>query len=241
MEKTCDTLFQGRLHCNQYTYGYRFSIDAVLVAHFCRIGPQDMVLDLGCGSGVIGLVLAYRYHDITVHGLEVQESMAALARENIVLNKLDQRMRITIGDACTIKQSVQVESFDHVVCNPPYGKRERGRLNRHASVSTARHELCGELYDFIKASAFSVKNRKKVTFIYPASGSATLITQLHDNRLIVKRLQSVYSYPGDQNAKLIMVEAMKNGGDHCEVLPPLYIYTAKDGQYSEEVKAMYRE
>jgi len=150
-------------------------------------------------------------------------------------------MRITSGDACTIKDHLRVESFDLVVCNPPYGKRQSGRLNKHASISTARHELRGELEDFIKAAAYSVKNRKKVTFIYPASGAAKLITQMHAHRLIVKRLQSVYSYPGDQSARLILVEAVKNGGDHCEVLPPLYIYSAKNGEYSEEVKAMYRE
>lgn len=52
-----DTLFDGKLHCRQHTYGYRFSIDSVLLADFCMSWKDAEILDLGCGCGVLGLIL----------------------------------------------------------------------------------------------------------------------------------------------------------------------------------------
>ena len=61
-----DTLFSGRLICRQPEHGYRFSVDAVLAAHFAGPAATDRVLDLGCGCGVIGLILAHRCPDLAV-------------------------------------------------------------------------------------------------------------------------------------------------------------------------------
>ena len=72
MPLTDDTLFNGRLVCRQHRNGYRFSLDAVLLAHFCQPASRDKVLDLGCGCGVIGLVLCYRHPEVQVTGLELQ-------------------------------------------------------------------------------------------------------------------------------------------------------------------------
>ncbi|MCW5198647.1 SAM-dependent methyltransferase, partial [Desulfobulbus sp. F3] len=57
---TDDTLFNDRVICRQHRDGYRFSIDAVLLAHFCRPAARNMVLDIGCGCGVISLILCCR-------------------------------------------------------------------------------------------------------------------------------------------------------------------------------------
>ena len=57
----------------------------------------------------------------------------------------------------------------------------------------------------------------------------------------MKRMQTVYSYPGKESeARLVLVEALKNGGDGMRVESPLYIYSEKDGEYSQELQAMYR-
>ncbi|MCI5142581.1 MAG: SAM-dependent methyltransferase, partial [Candidatus Electrothrix sp. ATG1] len=56
---------------------------------------------------------------------------------------------------------------------------------------------------------------------------------------IPKRIQPVYSYPEDSQARLVMIEAMKNGGEGVRLLPPLYIYQYSDGPYSKKISAMY--
>lgn len=238
---TDDTLYQGHLICRQHRNGYRFSVDAVLAAHFSRPGTGGRVLDLGCGCGVIGLILAYTHSDISVCGLELQEELAALALENAGLNGFAGRFRVLKGNVRAIADLLPPEQFDLVVCNPPYRKKDSGRVNRDDQAACARHELTAEIQDFARAAAFAVKNRGRVVFVYPARRLNALAAALHAHRLTPKRLQPIYSYPGAESARLVLVEAIKNGGEQIEILAPWYIYASKNGDYAPAMLALYRE
>ena len=238
-ELTDDSLFAGRLVCRQYAGGYRFSVDAVLLAHFATPKAGQQVLDLGCGCGVIGLILAYRHPQITLCGLELQAELAQLAEENVAANGVASRYQILNSDVRAINIVLAPESFDLVVCNPPYREQASGRLNTNDQAALARHEVQGSLVDFVRAAAFAVKNRGKVFFIYPARRSVFLLACLHAQGLIPKRLQAIYSYPSAEQACLVLVEAVKNGGEQCSILPPFYLYEDKNGEQSTALLAMY--
>ena len=236
---TDDTLFNGRLVCRQHRDGYRFSLDAVLLAHFCQPASRDKVLDLGCGCGVIGLILCYRHPDVQVTGLELQPALADLSQQNIQANSLQDRFAVINGDLRTIKQHLRAESYELVLSNPPYHKVGCGRISQEDECALARHELTADPDSVIAAAAYAVKNRGTVACIYPAERLATVIAAMMKKRLVPKRIQPVYSYPEDDRARLVMIEAMKNGGEGLRLLPPLYIYQYPDGPYSAEVAAMY--
>ncbi len=238
---TDDTLFQGGLICRQSRDGYRFSVDAVLAAHFAAPKPGAQVLDLGCGCGVIGLILAFRHPQVSVCGLELQEQLAALAEENRALNDFADRFRVIRGDVHAIATLLAPESFDIVVCNPPYRKKDSGRINQDDQAACARHELTASVDDFVRASAFCVKNRGRVVFVYPAVRCNTLLVALQHHRLTLKRLQPVYSYPGPASARLVLIEAVKNGGEQGEILAPFYIYALQNGDFSPAMLALYRK
>jgi tRNA1(Val) A37 N6-methylase TrmN6 len=241
MPLTDDTLFNGRLVCRQHRDGYRFSLDAVLLAHFCRPASRDHVLDLGTGCGVISLVLCYRHPDIQVTGLELQPALAELAQNNAQANKLEDRFAVQQGDLRRIKKHLRAESYELVLSNPPYHKVGCGRISQEDECALARHELTADPDSVIAAAAYAVKNRGTVACIYPAERLATVIAAMMKKRLVPKRIQPVYSYPEDDRARLVMIEAMKNGGEGLCLLPPLYIYQYSDGPYSAEVAAMYAE
>ena len=236
---TDDTLFNGRLVCRQHRDGYRFSLDAVLLAHFCQPASQDKVLDLGCGCGVIGLALCYRHLDVQVTGLELQPALADLSQQNIQGNSLQDRFAVINGDLRTIKQHLRAESYELVLSNPPYHKVGCGRISQEDECALARHELTADPDSVIAAAAYAVKNRGMMTCIYPAERLATVLAAMMKKRLVPKRIQPVYSYPEDDRARLVMIEAMKNGGEGLRLLPPLYIYQYPDGPYSDELAAMY--
>lgn len=236
---TEDSLFQGRLVCRQHADGYRFSVDAVLAAHFCRPGSGATVLDLGAGCGVIALILAHRHAHVRVTGIELQPGLAALAAENIRRNAMQDRVRIVEGDARQIGRVLAPESFDLVVCNPPYRGLGSGRASSAGEAAIARHELRATLADMVRAAAFCVRNRGGVVFVYPAARMATLLYRLQERNLVPKRLQPVYSYPEDRCGRLVLVEAVKNGGEELRLLPPLFVYARKNGPYSREMQEMY--
>ena len=236
-----DTLFSGRLICRQPEHGYRFSVDAVLAAHFARPAAADRVLDLGGGCGVISLILAHRNPEITVCGLEVQADLAALAADNARQNGFADRVRVIRGDVRAIGELLASESFDLVVANPPYRSLGSGRLSDHDQAARARHELHGDLVDFVRAAAFAVRNRGRAVFVYPALRTATLLAVLQSHRLTPRRLQPVVAWPGAACARLALVEAVKNGGEGFEILGPLPIDAARGGGPSAELQAMYAE
>lgn len=239
---TSDTLFDGKIHCCQYENGYRFSIDSVLVSHFAQVKEGERILDLGSGCGIIGLILLHRHlqKGISVTGIEKQEGLVTIARTNISTNNFQSVFELICGDITGIRRIIEPESYSMTICNPPFYIAGRGRQNREQGRKEARHQSSTVLFDFVKAASFSVKNRGRAIFIYPANQLSELVASCIASRLEPKIMRFVYPYPYPQrNANLVLVETLKNGGSGAEIRPPLYIYTSRNGSYSKEVEEMY--
>lgn len=236
---TTDTLFDGELICAQSQDGYRFSIDAVFLAHFCSPRQHDRILDLGAGCGVVSLIIASRHPAVTLTCLEIQESLIRLISHNIHQNNLGERFHAVPGDLCCINGLVEAGGYDQVVCNPPYYRVDSGRHNYNEEQAVARHEIKARLDDVVRAAAYALRTKGRLTMVYPASRVASLMSTLKRYRFEPKRFRAVYSYPG-VDASLCLVEAAKCGGDHMDLLPPLYVYDYPGGGYSAEVAQWYR-
>ena len=113
-----------------------------------------------------------------------------------------------------------------------------GRLSDHDQAARARHELHGDLVDFVRAAAYAVRNRGRAVFVSPALRTATLLAVLPNHRLTPRRLQPVVAWPGAPSARLALVEAVKNGGEGFEILAPLPIDAARGGGPSAELRAI---
>jgi tRNA1(Val) A37 N6-methylase TrmN6 len=144
------------------------------------------------------------------------------------------------GDLCRIKELFVAESFDQVVCNPPYGSIGSGRQNPGDEEAVARHEIRCDVAGVVQAVAFCLSNRGRASFVYPAGRAAGLIFSLRQYRLEPKRLQIVYSYPGGKG-RLILLEVMKNGGEELTIEQPFYVYQRQNGDYSLEMQKMYEK
>lgn len=239
---TKDSLFDGDLVCYQRRDGYRFSVDAVLLAHFCLKWQNATILDMGCGCGILSLIVLYRLQDSirTVEGLEYQQGLAETARANARANDYSQTFRITRGDLREVERLYRAESFSHVICNPPFYTVKSGRANGEEEKYLARHQVAAGLEDVVTSAFFVLKNKGAFALIYPADLLPTLMRRLTERRMQPKRMRLVYSYPEAASASLVLVESVKNGGEGCVVLPPLYVYTCKNGKYTQEVELMYR-
>ncbi len=238
-EESRDSLFDGKLVCMQHKGGYRFSVDAVLLAHFIEPGQGMRLLDLGTGCGILPLIVFFRYsaYSPSCVGIEIQPGLVKLAQKNFIANSYTAASVIE-GDICTIKALVKEESFQQVLCNPPFYPAGSGRVSRSREAAFARHQHYGGLVEFLRAARFALVNRGRASFIYPAERSGEFIAVARGEGLEVKRMRHVYGYPG-QLARLTLFSCVKNGRVELEVLPPLYIYTEKNGVYSDEVMQMY--
>jgi tRNA1Val (adenine37-N6)-methyltransferase len=237
-----DSLFDGEMVCQQPRQGYRFSVDSILLAHFSPIQKGDSVLDLGCGCGIVGLIIMYRWQRVLeeVVGLEIQPELAELAGNNGHLNGFAEKFKVVEGDLRTIKTSFPAESFTRVVCNPPFYTSGSGKESTDRQSLIARHQVCASTEQTMAAAFLVVKNRGSVSVVFPADRLVELTGSMVTAGLQPKRMQMVYSYPGEEGvARLVLIEAIKNGGPGVAILPPFYIYQGKNGMYTDDMQRLY--
>ena len=235
-DETLDTLYHGKLQLWQSRRGYRFSLDALLLAHFATVKGGEEVVDLGTGNGVIPLVLATLHKNISITGIEFQPAMVARARKNVALNDLDQRIQIRWGDVRAIERVGASESFDVVVCNPPYRKPSTGRISSNDERRIARHEIHGALVHFLDAASFLLRPKGRLALIFLADRAVDLLASMGRADLEPKRMRWVHSFIG-ADASLVLVEGVKGGRGGVEIMPPLIVYR-RGNEYVDEVSAL---
>jgi len=203
---------------------YKHSVDPILLADFVAVRKGDRVIDLGTGSGVIPLCLVKRFKDIEVVGLELQESLVKVAKENVIARQSRSNLNIEIikGDIRNVKPLFDAESFDIVVGNPPYRKADDGRINPDREKAIARHEIEITLSEFIEAAKYLVKNMGSVNIIYHPYRLTDLLSLMTENKITPKRIQFVHPKI-DSKAEMVMVEGIKNGRQELIVMKPLII------------------
>lgn len=237
VETTEDTLFHGKVAVKQYKNGYRFSIDAVLLTGFVRVKPGERVLDLGCGCGVIPLILAHRYQALKIMGCELQKDLASLAKENVQANGLEDRIQIFYGDMRDLTQQETSGAVDLMVCNPPFYPAPSGRINQNTQKAVARHEIGIELPELLGVVKSILKKGGRFYLIYPAGHLVRLLALLRKFNLEPKTIRMVHSMV-DRSAKLTLVCAKAGANPGLTVKAPMIIY---DGQkrYTSEVQALF--
>ncbi len=236
-EETLDTLFGGRLRVLQKKSGYRFSIDALLLAQFAEPRPMDRMIDLGTGCGIMPLIIAFRKKTGKIAGVEIQPSLADLARRNATLNRLSTRIKILEKDLRNLEGKAWKGNFELVLSNPPYRKVGAGRVNPRLEKALARHEFKATLQDVLRAAQYLLKEKGRLAMIYPASRAAELIQEMRQIHLEPKRLQFVHSHLKEE-ARLMMVEGFKEGRAQVRVLPPLILYDSA-GNYTPEAQQLF--
>jgi tRNA1Val (adenine37-N6)-methyltransferase len=233
---TRDTFFNGGIRLNQHRLGYRFSIDAVILAGGLRPRTGDTVVDLGTGCGIIPLILAFRYPGVRVWGVELQEPLATLAAENVRANEMHLQVTVLHADLRDIGPDAFAGPVDWVVSNPPYRRGRSGRVNPEPQRALARHEIAMTLPDLVGAARRLLRGGGRFVTIYTAERITDLLFQMRSALIEPKCLRSIHS--GRQSkARLILVEGVKNGGPGVTVEPPLVIYN-ENGSYSEELQAL---
>ncbi len=237
-DETMESLFGGRLKILQKKKGYRYTIDSVLLAHFVEPKKGERILELGAGSGVISLLLAFRNPGVRVTGLELQADLADMAGRSVAMNGLEGRVKMICGDARKAADLLEARSQDVVVFNPPYRKMGSGKLNPGREKALARHEIAGSIADFLRAASHALEPGGRVCLIYPCTRMVEAIHRMRVEKMEPKRLRMVHSKPGSRG-DFILVEGMKGGGEELAVLPPLFIYKEGEG-YSEELEALFR-
>ncbi len=231
-----DTLLGGRVQFRQPKEGYRAAIDPVLLAAAVKANAGTRVLDAGCGSGAALLCLAARLPNIDVTGLEIQSPLAALAGDNIQLNKFEARARVVVGDLAALPDIVCAYPFDIVMTNPPFAAD--GTVSPKASVATAHHEGGVDLEQWVAACLKLLKPKGRLVMVHRADRLSEVMAALAKN---CGDLQIYPIYPkAGHAAKRVIVDAGKERKTGDTVHGGLVLHEA-NGTYTPQAEGILRD
>lgn len=233
-DETLDSFYHGRIRILQKKSGFRFAVDAPLLADFIRTGPDDELLEIGTGCGVIALLLSLKPFR-SLLALEVQAELADLARRNVALNGLEDRITVLRTD---VREFAPGRRYDVVFSNPPYIRAGSGHLGRSLERSAAKHELAGTIFDIMRKTRELLKEDGRAYFIFPERRRHDLMTAAKEAGLGRRTLRDVRPRAAEP-ANLVLVELGPAAGTgEATSLPPLILFEA-DGAYTDEARRVF--
>ena len=210
-----------RLRLIQRTDGLTFGTDALLLAAFASKRARR-ALELGCGTGIVSLLLAARERFTAIDALEVQPVYARLSARNVALNSLSERIRVIEGDVRDFPERKDTGAYDAVFSNPPYMKTNAGAACESREKEIARHEHFGTVRDFVACAARALKWGGTFYCVYRPDRLPELLLAAHEYGLAPKRLCFVSARPS-LPPSILLLEARRGGKSELFVTPPLIL------------------
>ena len=234
-QETIENLQLNGFKLIQKSHGFRFGMDAVLLADFAAVRPNDVVADLGTGTGILPVLMAGRGKGSFYYAIEIQKDLCAITERNYSLNHI--RGQILCRDLSTDFHLLPDRSIDYIVCNPPYGEPNASIQSPDQTRALAKTQKEGTLDGFLQNAFQLLKGRGKISLIYPAPSMLSLMLSLKQHHLEPKRFRLIYP-TATKPANLVLVEAVKDAKPALHPMPPLIIRN-EGGDLTNELKSIY--
>ena len=235
-----DNLEYKGLKIIQNKDGFCFGIDSILLSDFTKnIKKEARVLDLGTGTGIIATLLCGKTELSEIIGIEVQEEVYEMAKRSIQLNHLEDKFKMIQDNILNLNNYFEKNTFDVIVTNPPYKKKETGVQNEDTRKLISRHEIEANLEDFIKISKDMLKDKGEFYIVYRPERLVDLLTLMRKYKIEPKKIRFVYSKV-NAVSKLVLVKGVKNARPFLKLEPNLYIYD-ENGNYTDEILRIYHK
>ncbi len=197
---------------NRYIYqledGFKFSLDAILLAEYTKVKEDLKILDMCTGNGVVPLILSTKTNSEIV-GFEIQEIIANIAKKSVQINKLDKQITIINDDIKNIQSYYKTNFFDIITCNPPYFKKNSSLKNINEYKNIARHEIKIDLEEIFKLSYKNLKDNGILYLSHRPERLDEIITIAINNNMGVKEIVFIMT-KNSENSSLILIKCVKN-------------------------------
>jgi tRNA1(Val) A37 N6-methylase TrmN6 len=181
VDLTEDSFLGGQLRVKQLKSGHRAGHDAVLLAAATAARAGDRVADLGAGAGVAGLAVARRVTDVDLVLVEIDATLAGLARANADANAIQADvivLDVEAGAATFAAAGLPPDSVDAVLMNPPFNDSARHRVSPDPARGIAHMASPTTLSNWIHAARRMLRSKGTLTLIWRADGIAEVLATL---------------------------------------------------------------
>ena len=211
--------------------GYRYNSDSLFLYDFISsFKPRGRMLDVGAGSGVVGLLVARDNPKVVLEAVEKQDVFSFLAVKNAEVNNIS----YTLYQKDFLEFSDE-KGYDYIVSNPPF-YHEGASRSEDSMIHTARYNIHLPIDKFVTKAATLLRSQGHFIFCYDAQQFALLCAALSNAKLRVVDVQFVHS-KRDRKASIVLVHARKNSKSLMKVWPPFYAF--EEDVYSKEASAIY--
>ncbi len=217
-----------------------FGIDAILLANYAKARNGDKIADLGTGTGIIPILMSSFYPSSTFFGIDIQQNAVDMANRSVILNELQSRIQILKCDIKTPFPVLDKNTFDVVVSNPPFIKKEDFVVNESGmdeSKMIARHEICCNAEDVIKCASVLLKSKGKFYMIHKPFRLSEIIILLDKYKLTPKKIRFVHPFVNEEPT-MFLIQAVKGSSSNVIIEKPLVLYK-EVGVYTDEVQQFY--
>ncbi len=239
-----DAFLGGSVIVHQPIKGHRAGIDAVLLAASLALEPSERVnvLDVGCGSGIVGFCAACRLTGAQVVGLDKEPELVALARQNAALNEMSGRTHFIVGDVCEPLTTLRAKGifengFDHVLANPPFHTSDSAPSSPFELRRAATSMAPGMLEEWLRFLATVTKPGGTATLVHRADALDGLLSGMR------KRFGGIVVHPlfprADVSARRVIVRGTKGSRAPLEIMRGLVLHD-EVGQFLPTAAAILR-
>ena len=238
-ERIDDLEYKG-LKIIQNKDGFCFGIDSILLSDFAKnIKKGARGLDLGTGTGIIATLLCGKTELSEITGIEVQKEVYEMAKRSIQLNHLEDKFKLIQDNILNLNHYFEKNTFDAIVTNPPYKKKETGIQNEDTRKLISRHEIEANIEDFIKILKEKKKDKGEFYIVYRPERLVDLLSLMRKYKIEPKKIRFVYSNIYSIS-KLVLVQGIKNAKTFLKLEKNLYIYD-ENGNYTDEILKIYNK
>lgn len=237
MSERWDDLMVGGYKLLQDTQLFCFGMDAVLLSNYIRLEPNESVIDICTGNGVIPILLAAKTKSKHIVGLEIQSKLIELANKSVIENNLSDRVSFIEGDVRVIEETVESGTFDVISMNPPYMTNKHGIINEKESLAIARHEILCSLDDCLSAANKVLKTKGRLYMVHRPFRLAEIFYKMQSYGIEPKRMRMVYPFI-NKEPNMVLIEGIKGGRPRIMVERPLIVYES-EGVYTKDIKDIY--
>lgn len=224
--KLNDLMWDGKYKIYQNENLFKLSIDSILLSYFVSLGKKTKnILDIGTGNAPIPIILTKRTN-AKIYGVEIQKKSYELAKKNIEMNNLENKIILINDDIKKLYESLENNFFDTIVCNPPYFKCNT-KFTNNKSRKLARNEFSLTLNDIFLISKKILKDKGNIAIINRTERLAEIIFLMKNNSIEPKKIQFVHTKK-ENESKLVLIEGTKNGNPGLKCYPPLIIQDDKN-------------
>lgn len=215
----------------------KLGMDAVMLAAFLSPAKTEKVCDLGSGGGAVTVLIAARYHNAAIDGVEIQPKASELLEKNILFNEMSDRVRSIRADLGNLDGVLYPEAYTAVVCNPPYFPTGRGKSGNIAEKAIERTEIATDLNDICKAAGRLLKHGGEFAMVCRADRLCDIVLFMRKAQIEPKRLKYIQN-TATSAPKLLLISGRKNSAPGLKTEAPLLI-RAFDGKFSDEYLKVY--